>query len=87
MVRRWLNKGGPHWKEKLAVNGIGALTTTIATVIIASTKFAHGAWIVIVLIPVLIMMFRGIHSHYKAVAEQVTLDRRGQRPPCRDEIS
>ncbi|MBA5868020.1 MAG: amino acid permease [Nitrospira sp. CR1.3] len=81
MVRRWLTKGGPHWKEKLAVNGIGALTTAIATVIIASTKFSHGAWIVIVLIPVLIMMFRGIHSHYKAVADQITLDRRGQRPP------
>lgn len=81
MVRRWLNKRGPHWKEKLAVNGIGALTTAIATMIIASTKFTHGAWIVIVLIPFLIMMFRGIHSHYKAVADQVTLDRRGQRPP------
>jgi amino acid transporter len=81
MVRRWLTKRGPHWKEKLAVSGIGALATAIATVIIASTKFAHGAWIVIVLIPLLIMMFRGIHSHYKAVDDQIRLDRRGQRPP------
>ena len=37
--------------KKLLVNGIGAVTTAIATVIIASTKFTHGAWIVIVLIP------------------------------------
>jgi hypothetical protein len=81
MVRRWLIKRGPHWKGKLAVNGIGALTTAIATAIIASTKFIHGAWIVIVLIPLIIMMFRKIHSHYEAVAEQVRLDRRGQRPP------
>lgn len=81
MVRRWLIKRGPHWRKKLAINGIGAVATAIATVIIASTKFSHGAWIVIVLIPILIMMFRGIHSHYKAVSEQIQLDRRGQRPP------
>lgn len=81
MVRRWLSKRGPHWRKKLIVNGIGAVATGIATAIIASTKFSHGAWIVIVLIPILIMMFRGIHSHYKAVADQIKLDRRGQRPP------
>lgn len=81
MVRRWLIKRGPHWKTKLAINGIGAFATAIATLIIASTKFSHGAWIVIVLIPLFILMFRGIRSHYKAVSEQITLDRRGARPP------
>ena len=62
------------------VNGIGAVATAIATIIIASTKFAHGAWIVIVLIPLIIMMFRAIRSHYKAVADQVQLTR-DARPP------
>lgn len=81
MVRRWLGKRGPHWRKKIVINGIGAVATAIATAIIASTKFIHGAWIVIVLIPLLIMMFRGIHAHYKAVSEQITLDRRGSRPP------
>jgi amino acid transporter len=80
MVRRWLIKRGPHWRKKIAINGIGAVTTAIATTIIASTKFMHGAWIVIVLIPMFIMMFRGIRSHYKAVTEQVALSR-GHRPP------
>jgi len=80
MVKRWLTKKGPHWRKKLAVNGIGALTTAAATLIIASTKFIHGAWIVIVLIPLLIMMFRAIRSHYTAVAEQVSLSR-DARPP------
>ncbi|HEY6973943.1 MAG TPA: APC family permease [Nitrospiraceae bacterium] len=80
MVRRWLIKRGPHWKKKLVINGIGAATTAIATTIIASTKFVHGAWIVIVLIPLFIMMFRGIRSHYKAVTEQIALSR-GHRPP------
>ena len=80
MVRRWLLKRGPRWKGKLVVNGIGAAATAIATIIIASTKFAHGAWIVIVLIPLIIMMFRAIRSHYKAVADQVQLTR-DARPP------
>ena len=80
MVKRWLVRKGPHWEKKLLVNGIGAVTTAIATLIIASTKFAHGAWIVIVLIPLLITFFRAIRSHYKAVSEQVALSR-GHRPP------
>lgn len=80
MVLRWLRKKGPHWRTKLLVNGVGAVTTGIATVIIATTKFVHGAWIVFLLVAVLIMMFRSIRSHYKAVAEQVALSR-DTRPP------
>ncbi|HEV8329232.1 MAG TPA: APC family permease [Nitrospiraceae bacterium] len=81
MVRRWLSQRGPHWRKKILINGIGAIATAIATAIIASTKFLHGAWIVILLIPILIMMFRGIHMHYKEVADETALDRRGSRPP------
>ena len=80
MVWRWLSKRGPHWRKKLIVNGIGAVATGIATLIIASTKFVHGAWIVIALIPLIIMWFRSIHNHYKAVAEQISLTR-DHRPP------
>jgi hypothetical protein len=81
MVKRWLVKKGTHWRKKLIVNGVGAVTTGIATVIIASTKFMQGAWIVFVLIVLLIFMFQTIRGHYRAVAEQIALDRRGQRPP------
>lgn len=80
MVRRWLVKKGLHWRKKLIVNGVGAVTTGIATVIIAATKFMQGAWIVFLLVAALIMIFRGIRSHYKAVAEQVMLTR-DARPP------
>ncbi|MGH7908612.1 MAG: APC family permease [Thermodesulfobacteriota bacterium] len=80
MVRRWIAKRGRHWRIKLVVNGVGALATGLATLIIASTKFVHGAWIVVALIPLLIAWFRSIHAHYIAVAEQVTLER-DHRPP------
>jgi hypothetical protein len=69
MVRRWLNKGGPHWKMKLVINGIGAITTAIATGIIATTKFSHGAWIVIVVIPILVatmLLIRGEYRRHEA---------------------
>jgi amino acid transporter len=80
MVRRWLTKKGPHWQTKLMVNGIGAVTTGIATIILASTKFIQGAWIVFLLIAILVWMFRSIRSHYKAVSEQIALTR-DHRPP------
>jgi amino acid transporter len=80
MVRRWLTKKGPHWHTKLIVNGLGAVMTGIGTIIIATTKFTHGAWIVFLLVLILVGMFRSIHSHYKAVTEQIRLTR-DHRPP------
>ncbi|MEX5214395.1 MAG: APC family permease [Nitrospiraceae bacterium] len=80
MVLRWRAKRGPHWRKKLFVNGLGAVTTGISTLIITITKFVQGAWIVILLIPMLIMWFRSVRAHYKAAAEQVALAR-DHRPP------
>jgi amino acid transporter len=80
MVKRWLTKKGPHWRKKLAINGIGAVTTGVATLIIGGTKFMHGAWIVVALTPPIIMGFRAIRAHYIAVDEQITLER-DHRPP------
>ena len=75
MVKRWLTKQGPGWRHKFTINGIGAFATATATVIIASTKFTQGAWIVVLLLPLLILMFQAIHSHYIATSEQVALTR------------
>jgi len=80
MVRRWVVKRGRHWRKKLIINGVGAVATGVATGIIASTKFLHGAWIVVALIPLIIMWFRTVHGHYRAVAEQIVLER-DHRPP------
>ncbi len=80
MVKRWVAKRGPHWRKKLCINGAGAVATGIATLIIGSTKFMHGAWIVVALLPLLIMWFRAVHAHYDAVAQQVGLTR-DTRPP------
>jgi hypothetical protein len=80
MVRHWLMRRGRHWRKRLVINGLGALTTGIATLIIAGTKFTHGAWIVIGLIPLLIACFRAVHHHYVTAAKQIVLER-DHRPP------
>ena len=75
MVRHWLVGRGPHWRKSLLVNGLGALATGLATGVLAVTKFTHGAWLVALVIPVLILWFRTVHNHYGAVGAQLSLAR------------
>jgi hypothetical protein len=64
MVRRWFRLKGKGWQLKALVNGLGAVTTLVVMLVIAVTRFTHGAWIVIVLVPVMVMTFFNIHRHY-----------------------
>ena len=61
-----------HWKKSIAINGLGGAATLIVLVVLITTKFMHGAWIVVVIIPLLVAMFRAIHRHYLDVATQLT---------------
>ena len=74
MVRRWLALKEDGWWWRVWISGIGAAVTGGVMVTIAATKFMHGAWIVIVLIPTLIVIFVLIHRHYDEVAAQLSLD-------------
>jgi hypothetical protein len=80
MARHWLAERGPGWRWRLAVNGSGALVTAVVTVVIAATKFAHGAWIVVVLIPLIVLGFRAIHAHYVMVAGALSLENLRNEP-------
>ena len=73
MVRRWLRLRGPGWLRSAIVNGLGAVTTAVVLVVIASVKFTHGAWIVIVAIPIIVMGMLGIRRHYMGVADRLRL--------------
>jgi hypothetical protein len=73
MVIRWWRRREPGWRAGLPVNALGAVTTGLVTIIIAATKFEHGAWMVIVLIPVLVVMMRAINAHYVHVADQLAV--------------
>lgn len=73
MVMHWWNTRGKRWKSAAAVNAVGAITTLIVSIIIASTKFSSGAWIVVIAIPLIVLIFRRISNHYKSVAKQLSL--------------
>lgn len=83
MVARWWRVRTPHWQVKAAINGLGALATGVVTVVIAATKFALGAWIVLLWIPIFISFFLSVHRHYQRVARQLSLENRGSLPPIR----
>ncbi|MGH7335604.1 MAG: APC family permease, partial [Candidatus Rokuibacteriota bacterium] len=74
MVRRWLRQRPPGWWWRSVLNGTGAATTALVLVVVAATKFADGAWIVVVLIVGLVTTFRAIKSHFDDVARQLSLD-------------
>lgn len=84
MVIHWLRTRGPNWQTSIVVNGVGAVLTGIILIIVAITKFALGAWIVVVLIPIIVGIFLMIHRHYERVAEQLRIVP-GQLPPSRIE--
>lgn len=75
MVRHWLREKGTGWLKSAVINGIGTIVTGIVLIIIAVEKFSHGAWIVLVAIPVLVLVTQKIHQHYLSVAEQLSLER------------
>jgi len=68
MVRHHQKEREPHWKRGVVINGVGSFATAIVTIIIASTKFTEGAWIPIVVIPVIVLVFKAIKRHYASVA-------------------
>lgn len=73
MVVHWWRTRGSNWKTSMLVNGIGALLSAITLTIVAVTKFALGAWMVILLIPIFVSIFLYIHQHYSHVREQLRI--------------
>lgn len=71
MFVRWMKYKGSYWVGKALINGVGALVTAIAVGIIAWAKFHEGAWIVVVLIPIMVFAMLKVKKHYIAVAKQL----------------
>jgi len=63
-----------QWRKSLPINLIGAIATAVVLVVFIVSKFTHGAWLVVVTIPVLVLMFLAIHKHYVAVARELSTD-------------
>jgi hypothetical protein len=75
MVVRWYRKRERGWRSGMLINSVGALTTLIVLAIILMVKFTAGAWMVVILVPVMVMEFRSIHRHYLGVADLLRIDK------------
>ena len=71
MVRHWWRLREPGWKGSMCINGLGAATTAVVAVIIGGTKFAEGAWLSMIAMAVLALVFISIYRHYTGVHEQL----------------
>jgi amino acid transporter len=73
MVMHWHKERSSGWLHRAAINGLGAVISCIVLGVFATVKFTQGAWIVVVLIPMLVLHFRHIHRHYEFVNARLTL--------------
>jgi amino acid transporter len=73
MVLHWRRERGPGWQWKAAINGVGALTTGATLIIVSLSKFVEGAWITVLVVPLLVLAFRKVFVHYQEVREELSL--------------
>jgi len=73
MVKHWLQQRGAGWRWKAWVNGFGAVATAIVLLVIIVEKGPHGAWVVVVVIPIVIWWFIQVNRHYQKVRARLTL--------------
>ena len=73
MVVHWWRERGKNWLLKIIANGVGALATGSTLLIVAISKFVYGAWITVLLLPVIVIIFLRIRTHYRAVGKQLSL--------------
>ena len=78
MVVHWIRSRAPGWRWRATLNGLGGAATAVVSVVQIVTKFTYGAWIVVLIIPVIIFVLRRIHRHYEHFAREVAYT--GQAP-------
>lgn len=71
MVVHHLRDREPHWRKSISFNALGAATTLVVLLVFGLTKFMHGAWMVVMLIPLMVLFFKQIRSHYDYAASKL----------------
>jgi amino acid transporter len=73
MVVHWWKERGPKWRFSITVNGVSAVVTFGILLVVVATKFMLGAWIIVLLIPIMVAIFLAIQRHYNNVGEQLRI--------------
>jgi amino acid transporter len=74
MVVHWIRRRGRGWAQSMAVNGIGALATGITLLVVLVAKFVEGAWVTVILVPLMLVTFGAVRRHYSSVAGEIASD-------------
>ena len=74
MVRHWYKERGPGWRRSAFLNGLGATTTAIVVAIFAIAKFALGAWIILLVVPILVMLMLFVQRQYSRGILELAVD-------------
>ncbi len=74
MLARWWKRREDGWRAGLAINGLGTATTAVVAVVVGTSNFFEGAWLVIVLVPILMAVLMGINRHYREMDQALALD-------------
>jgi hypothetical protein len=80
LVRHWHGQRSPRWRLRAALNGAGAVLTATAAAVFVVSKFTSGAWVVVVTVPALMLLFARIESYYRAVGLELDLGEDPHRP-------
>lgn len=83
MVLHWRRERGPRWAAKAALNGLGALLTGVSAIVVTITKFHEGAWLIVVALPLLVLLFEAVHRAYAGIGERLGVGRIPE-PPHRE---
>ncbi|MBI3910619.1 MAG: APC family permease [Armatimonadetes bacterium] len=86
MVVRWWRRREGDWRRGILINGTGALVTGVVLIVIAAVKFTSGAFLIVILIPMLVLLFLKIHRHYQEVADQLSMERYRPIAPFRHTV-
>ncbi len=73
MVVHWGRERGRGWRLKTALNGLGALATSLTTLAVGISKFTEGAWITLLAIPLIVAWFLRVRAHYREVACELSM--------------
>ncbi|RZU10214.1 amino acid transporter [Kribbella rubisoli] len=73
MVRHWWHRRPPQWRGKLALNGFGALLTGVAAIVVTASKFADGAWLIAITLPVLVLVMESVNRNYRRIGDRLEL--------------
>jgi amino acid transporter len=71
MLRRWWHRHEPGWRQGMVINGLGTVTTAVVALVVGTSNFFQGSWMVIVLVPALMALLLGIRSHYRNMDQQL----------------